>query len=47
FADAYLSSVNRRGLDIIEVKTKRDDRVQQHRRMLDSAMHEIRKEWPF
>ncbi|TWN78542.1 2-succinyl-5-enolpyruvyl-6-hydroxy-3- cyclohexene-1-carboxylate synthase [Bacillus paralicheniformis] len=47
FADAYLSSVNRRGLDIIEVKTKRDDRVEQHRRMLDSAMYEIRKEWPF
>ncbi|MED2930538.1 2-succinyl-5-enolpyruvyl-6-hydroxy-3-cyclohexene-1-carboxylic-acid synthase, partial [Bacillus swezeyi] len=47
FADAYLSSVNRRGLDIIEVKTKRETRVQHHRQMLDSALHEIRKEWPF
>lgn len=47
FADAYLSSVNRRGLDIIEVKTRRETRVELHRRLLDTVLYEIRKEWPF
>lgn len=47
FADAYLSSVNRCGLDIIEVKTRRETRVELHRRLLDTVLYEIRKEWPF
>ncbi|QHZ48183.1 2-succinyl-5-enolpyruvyl-6-hydroxy-3-cyclohexene-1-carboxylic-acid synthase [Bacillus sp. NSP9.1] len=47
FKDAYLSAVDRPGLDIIEVKTKRDDRVPHHRRMLDAALDQMKEEWPF
>ncbi|MCY8273160.1 2-succinyl-5-enolpyruvyl-6-hydroxy-3-cyclohexene-1-carboxylic-acid synthase [Bacillus sonorensis] len=47
FADAYLSAVNRSGLDIIEVKTKRKSRVQLHRRLLDKVLDDLKREWPF
>ncbi|MDA7027343.1 2-succinyl-5-enolpyruvyl-6-hydroxy-3-cyclohexene-1-carboxylic-acid synthase [Bacillus sp. CLL-7-23] len=47
FTDAYLSSIHRNGLDIIEVKTKRHDRVQYQRQLMETVLYEIRKEWTF